>query len=122
MSRVIISRDADAVWEEASANWQPQAPGEARGLRFKRLMRTLPGMPNMQRTQYHPFHHERPHSHPEDEVLFVLAGELFHGRDRLVAGDAIYVARDTTYSLRTEETGAEFVRVGMGDLSAPPQD
>ena len=121
MARVIVVHDQDVEWEKASPSWQAKYAEEDRGLRFKRLLHHGAGMPNMQRTEYMPHHHEPPHSHPEDEILFVLSGELFHGRDRLTFGDVIYVARDTTYSLRTEESGASFVRVGLNDLSAPPQ-
>lgn len=121
MAKVLVVHDADCDWQEASPSWQAKYAEGDRGLRFKRLMASAPDMPNMQRTEYLPHHHEPPHSHPEDEVLFVLSGELFFGRDRLGFGDVIYVARDTTYSLRTEEAGASFVRIGFGDLSAPPR-
>jgi quercetin dioxygenase-like cupin family protein len=122
MPRVIVIHDADVEWEEASPTWQARYDGDDRGLRFKRLLHHAPAMPNMQRTEYRPHHHEPPHSHPEDEVLFVLSGELFHGREKLTFGDAIYVARDTTYSLRTGEVGASFVRIGLAELSVPPQE
>jgi quercetin dioxygenase-like cupin family protein len=117
MAKVIVMHDAACPWEEVRPDWQAKyADGDA-GLRFKRLLSHGPGMPNMQRTEYRPRHHEPPHSHPEDEVLFVLSGTLFHGREKLGFGDAIFVAKDTTYSLRTEDEGASFVRVGFGDLS-----
>ena len=121
MAKVIVVRDAEVAWEQASPSWQANYADGDRGLRFKRLLRTEPGMPNVQRTEYMPHHHEPPHSHPEDEVLFVLSGELFHGRDKLTFGDVIYVARNTTYSLRTEAAGASFVRVGFNDLAPPLQ-
>ena len=121
MPKVIAVKDAECPWEEVSPHWQAKYAGEDRGLRFKRLLNSAPGMPSMQRTEYMPHHHEPPHSHPEDEVLFILTGTLFHGRDKFGFGDALYVARDTTYSLRTEADGASFVRVGFGELSAPAQ-
>ena len=122
MPRVITVKDADCAWEQVSPSWQAKYAEEDRGLRLKRLLSGMPALPNMQRTEYMPHHREPPHSHPEDEVLFVLAGALFHGRDKLTFGDVIYVARDTTYSLRTEAEGASFVRVGFGELSAPVQE
>jgi quercetin dioxygenase-like cupin family protein len=117
MAKVIVAHDAATEWEQVSPSWQAKYADGDRGLRFKRLISHGAGMPNVQRTEYMPHHHEPPHSHPEDEVLFVLSGALFHGREKLGFGDVIYVARDTTYSLRTEEKGASFVRVGFGDLS-----
>lgn len=119
MPKVIMVKDAECEWQEASPSWQATYADEDRGLRFKRLLPSAPAMPNMQRTEYMPNHHEPSHSHPEDEVLFVLSGELFLGRHKHGFGDVIYVARDTTYSLRTEAEGASFVRVGFGELSAP---
>lgn len=117
MAKVIVVHDAECEWEQLSPSWQAKYAEEDHGLRFKRLLPGAPGMPNMQRTEYMPHHHEPPHRHPEDEVLFVLSGALFHGREKLTFGDAIYVAKDTTYSLRTEAEGASFVRIGFGDLA-----
>jgi hypothetical protein len=119
MARIQIVRDAELEWLDVPNTWPGKAKDGAPGLHYKRILPHAPHMPNMQRTRYEPFHHEPPHSHPEDEVMFVLAGELFHGRDKLIYGDSLYIARDTTYSLRTEGEGAEFLRVGLSDLSAP---
>jgi quercetin dioxygenase-like cupin family protein len=119
MAEIRLIRDADAPWEDVSAAWKAnQKPGDP-GLRFKRLLPSAAGSPNMQRTEYAPHHHEAPHSHPEDEVLFVLGGKLFFGREELGFGDAIFVPRGKVYSLRTEGTGAQFVRIGFGDYAPP---
>ena len=83
---------------------------------------SAPGRANMQRTRYHPHHHEAPHRHPEDEIIFVLDGVVAFGTEELRFGDAIFVPRDTTYSLHTGETGAEFLRVGFSDLAPPESD
>lgn len=117
MAEITLIRDAEVPWEEIPAEWQAKQKAGDPGLRFKRLLRHAPGRPNLQRTEYRPHHHEAPHSHPEDEILFVLSGTVFFGRDELGFGDAIFVPRDKVYSLRTGETGASFVRIGLSDLT-----
>jgi quercetin dioxygenase-like cupin family protein len=120
MTEIKIIRDAEADWQEVRPEWAAKYKADDPGLKFKRLLPgDVPAMPNMQRSQYHPHHHEPPHSHPEDEILYVLSGRVFFGREELGAGDAIYVPQGKVYSLRTGETGAEFLRVGFGELSAP---
>jgi quercetin dioxygenase-like cupin family protein len=110
---VIVIRDGDRDWCEPPEDWAGKAkPGEP-SLAFKRLLPGGPGQPNMQRTRYEPNHFEPPHSHAEDEVIYVLAGVIHFGDQNLGFGDAIYVPRDTRYSLRAGAEGAEFVRVGL---------
>jgi quercetin dioxygenase-like cupin family protein len=120
MGKITIIRDAERDWQEVRPEWAAKYKEGDAGLRFKRLLAgDVPAMPNMQRSQYHPNHHEPNHSHPEDEILYILSGTVFFGKRQLVAGDALHVPRDTIYSLRTGDTGAEFLRVGFGELSAP---
>ena len=121
MSGIRLIRDAEVPWEETPAEWKTNQKEGDPGLRFKRLMHHARGLPNMQRTEYRPHHHEAPHSHPEDEILFVLSGAVFFGRDELGFGDAIFVPKDKVYSLRTGETGASFVRIGFSDLVPPAE-
>lgn len=110
---VVVIRDQENAWEEPPAAWAGKAkPGEP-SLAFKRLLPGGPGRPNMQRTRYEPRHFEPPHTHPEDEVIYVLGGVIRYGDQDLTPGDAIYVPRDTRYSLRAGDEGAEFVRVGF---------
>ncbi len=117
MAEIMLVRGADAAWNTVSPEWQAnQKPGDP-GLRFKRLLAHAPGMPNMQHSEYFPHHHEAPHSHPEDEILYVLKGTIYFGREVLGSGDTVFVPKDKVYSLHTKETGAEFVRVGFGDLT-----
>lgn len=120
MSQITIIRDAVAPWQEVRADWAAKYKAGDQGLTFKRLLPGgEPGMPNMQRTRYNPNHREPPHSHPEDEIIYVLAGQVFFGREELGAGDAIHVPQGKIYSLRTGDEGAEFLRIGFGDLRAP---
>jgi quercetin dioxygenase-like cupin family protein len=110
---VLVIRDDDSPWKEPPAGWPGKAkPGEP-GLAYKMLM-GAPGTPNLQRTRYEPGHFEPPHSHPEDEIIYLLSGSIAFGDQTLGFGDAIFVPKDTRYSLRAGDDGAEFVRVGFG--------
>jgi quercetin dioxygenase-like cupin family protein len=111
---VVVLRDSEQPWIEPPESWPGKAkPGEPR-LMYKSLLPIEPGKPNLQRTRYEPHHFEPPHSHAEDEVIYLLAGSLAFGDKPLGRGDALFVPKDTRYSLRAGEEGAEFVRVGMG--------
>jgi quercetin dioxygenase-like cupin family protein len=116
---IVVIKDAEQPWHETDPSWAGKAKEGEPSLRFKRLMPSTSGRPNMQRTQYEPHHIEPLHSHPEDEVLFILAGKVSFGREELGAGDALFIPRDHRYTLRTGETGVEFLRIGFSDLAPP---
>lgn len=110
---VTVIRDQDKPWQEVPAGWAGKAkPGEP-AVFYKSLLQSQPGLPNMQRSRFEPHHFEPPHTHAEDEVIYLLAGGLAFGDQSLTAGDALYVPRDTRYSLRAGAAGAEFFRVGL---------
>ena len=113
MSQVMVIRDAEKDWQEVRDDWPGKSkPGEPRVI-YKTLMAREPGLPNMQRTCYEPHHFEPPHSHEEDEVIYLLQGDLAFGDQTLALGDALFVPKNTRYSLRAGDAGAEFVRVGL---------
>lgn len=118
MSEIALIRDADQPWQEVPDFWKAKQKEGDPGLRFKVLMGQGTGPVNMQRTQYYPGHHEAPHSHPEDEILYILEGKIHFGRDELGPGDAIFVPKDKVYSLHTGETGVTFVRIGLSNHSS----
>jgi quercetin dioxygenase-like cupin family protein len=111
---VIVIRDQDQSWQDVSDAWAGKAKADEPGLAYKVLLPHQPGRPNMQRTRYEPRHFEPPHTHPEDEVIYLLAGEIAFGDQTLKPGDAIFVPKETRYSLKAGDSGAEFVRVGFG--------
>ena len=113
MSEIMLIRDEAEPWQEVPDFWKAKQKADDPGLRFKVLIPQGAASANMQRTQYYPHHHEAPHSHPEDEILYILEGAIHFGRDVLGQGDAIFVPRDKTYSLHTGETGVTFVRIGL---------
>ena len=113
MGNVRVVRGAEKEWREPPADLPGRpGPGEPKVV-FKTLLERAPGVLNMQRARYEPHHFEPPHSHAEDEVIYLLDGFLDLGKTRLDTGDAIYVPKDTRYSLRAGAAGAEFLRVGL---------
>jgi quercetin dioxygenase-like cupin family protein len=113
MDNVVIVHDGDADWQKSFVDFRAQSGPTKEGLLYKSILRMEPGMPNMQRVRFDPGRVEPLHSHPDDEVITVLAGAIHFGRDVLAAGDTIYVRRNTRYSLKAGDEGAEFLRIGM---------
>ena len=111
---VRVIRDQESPWLEVAADWPGKAKAGEPGLAYKMLMAGSPERPNLQRTRYEPGHFEPPHTHPEDEIIYILGGSIAFGDQTLGFGDAIFVPKDTRYSLRAGTEGAEFVRVGFG--------
>jgi quercetin dioxygenase-like cupin family protein len=110
---VTVIRDAENQWLEVPSEWPGKSRADEPGVSYKMVMPPSPERPNVQRIRFDPDHFEPPHSHPEDEVIHLLAGSLKMGTEELVAGDALFIAKETRYSLRAGTAGAEFFRVGM---------
>lgn len=49
------------------------------------------------------------HAHAEDEIIYVLEGEVLVGRKRLGPGASMFVAGNTLYGFRTGPEGARFL-------------
>jgi mannose-6-phosphate isomerase-like protein (cupin superfamily) len=49
------------------------------------------------------------HAHDEDEIMYVLSGEIHLGRRRYPAGSAIYIPGRTLYSFRSGPDGLRFL-------------
>lgn len=111
--QLVLIRDGEKEWLEPPAEWKGKAQDGQPGVTFKSLLRSPPGGLNMQRSRYEPGHFEPPHSHPEDEIIYLLAGSIVFGTETLVPGDALFIPGNTTYSLRGGTEGTEFLRVGL---------
>lgn len=58
------------------------------------------------------------HAHAEDEIIYVLEGELWFGRKCLLPGASAFVAGNTLYGFRTGSAGARFLNFrGRGNTS-----
>jgi quercetin dioxygenase-like cupin family protein len=49
------------------------------------------------------------HAHAEDEIIYILEGELLIGRKQLGPGASVFVAGNTLYGFRTGPNGARFL-------------
>lgn len=49
------------------------------------------------------------HAHGEDEIIYILEGELILGRKHLGPGATVFVAGNTLYGFRTGDAGARFL-------------
>ena len=113
MAHAKVIRDGEFDWRQPGADWAGRAAAEEPQVWFKMIMSREPGLPNVQRVRFEPKHFEPPHTHDEDEVIFLIGGELTFGDRTLGSGDTLFVPKNTRYSLRAGEAGAEFVRVGL---------
>jgi quercetin dioxygenase-like cupin family protein len=109
----LMVRDADQDWREVPVDWPGRTePGEPKVV-YKVLIDWNTGLPNMQRVRFEPHHFEPPHSHEEDEIIYLLQGALSFGDQTVIQNDTLFIPKNTRYSLRAGEAGAEFVRVGL---------
>jgi quercetin dioxygenase-like cupin family protein len=49
------------------------------------------------------------HAHLEDEIIYVLEGEMCLGRRKLGPGSSVYIEGDTLYGFRAGPTGLRFL-------------
>lgn len=58
------------------------------------------------------------HAHAEDEIIYILEGELRIGRKRLGPGASVFVAGNTLYGFRSGPEGVRFLNFrGRGNTS-----
>ena len=115
MGRIVFVQEKDLEWQwSRKANWPGAATeGEPR-VRYKVLNTQETGGPNSQLAEYEPGHVEAPHSHPHDELLYILSGHGSLAERRLEPGVLLFIERDTVYGpLTAGEQGLTFLRVQM---------
>ncbi|MGE0483367.1 MAG: cupin domain-containing protein [Gammaproteobacteria bacterium] len=63
------------------------------------------------------------HAHAEDEIIYVLEGELRIGRKRLGPGTSLFVAGNTLYGFSTGSAGVRFLNFrGRANTSFIPRE
>ncbi len=113
MGRVVYMRQQDVPWQwPTKATWPGAAAKGEPSVRYKRLTTPESGAPNTQIAEYEPGRVEPAHSHPHDELIYILGGEGRLARRRLEPGVLLFIERDTVYGpLTAGEKGLRFLRV-----------
>ncbi len=113
MGKVIVSREREIEWQ-APAKYAASR-GEA-ALHFKRLSAKASGGPNVQIAQYGPGHTEQAHSHPHDEMLYILEGGGTLSSHSLEPGAMLFIERNTVYGpVVGGPKGLKFLRVQLSE-------
>jgi hypothetical protein len=94
----------DDSWGGTAADGQP-------GVRFKPFAIGDGLVPEGQLVEYEVGHFEGAHSHKEDEILFLLSGQLSIAEQQLLPGTLIYIEGGTTYGPLKSEGGCRFLRL-----------
>lgn len=113
VGQIVITQEADTPWRWSSKKaWSGTAEKGEPGVRYKVLNSATIAGPNVQLAQYEPGHVEPAHSHPHDEVLYILEGAGTVGDRDLTPGMLLYVEKDTLYGpLTSGPNGLTFLRV-----------
>ena len=102
-------------WQGVPDSWEGKAAEGEPGVRYKMFATGASAAPSGQLIEFEPGHHEAPHSHPESELFYIVAGDLTIGDDTLAPGMVVHIARGTTYGpLRTVQ-GCRFLRLGLAE-------
>jgi len=101
----------DLDWQEVPESWEGKAAAGEAGVRFKRFESGSPAVPVAMVIEFEPNHHEREHSHPEDELFFVLKGEIRVSGRRAVAGTLFFITAGTQYAVDTGAEGALYLKL-----------
>jgi quercetin dioxygenase-like cupin family protein len=114
MGKIVLVNAQELDWQVPGDEWPGKVAGDEPAVKFKPL-ESETSFAKVQIAHYEPGHVEKPHSHPGDEVLFMLDGELTIGDDMHVGSEtAIFIERDTIYGpLVAGAGGATFFRVEM---------
>jgi quercetin dioxygenase-like cupin family protein len=101
-----VVRRADFV-----ADWLPVQGGEGVGHANKSVYWPEDDTDALElfHIEFEPHSKVLPHSHPQDEILFVLRGELRFGPRVVVPGDALYIPGGTVYGFDVGPDGCEYV-------------
>lgn len=102
-------------WLGVPDSWAGKASRGEPGVRYKAFSTASASVPAGQLVEYEPGHLERPHSHPEDEVLYLLSGELRLGEAVLGPGSVVVIDGGTVYGPVESVGGCRFLRLSLGN-------
>lgn len=90
----------------------PPSPAGTGDVRVKPFATGCESIPAGQLVEYEPGRNERPHSHAEDEVFYVLEGAVTVDGTVARSGAVVVIEAGTTYEL-TSEHGCRFLRLRL---------
>jgi quercetin dioxygenase-like cupin family protein len=106
--------DIDALeWQSVPGTWAGKVADGEPDVRFKLFSTGAPAVPTGQLIDYEPGHIEALHSHEEDEIFYILSGELEIGDIKAKAGMLVYIEAGTKYGPSTNESGCRFLRLHL---------
>jgi quercetin dioxygenase-like cupin family protein len=100
-------------WSSVSDTWAGKAPDGQPGVRFKPFAIGAGPVPRGQLVEYEVGHSEGAHSHGEDEILFLLSGQLSFDDQQLSPGTLVYIEGGTVYGPLKSEEGCRFLRLHL---------
>ncbi len=105
------------VKHEQDFPWQVHPKHEAVSQKF--VNEGTDGTPEVFFVQNKPGYTSRVHSHSQDEVIYVLEGEVSVGGRRCPAGTVVYVQKDTLYGpLVAGPQGVKFINIRPAKATA----
>ena len=118
MSQAVFFDETSVDWLGTPNDWEGKVDEGEPDVRYKVLVEGKDSVPGVQLVEFEPAHHEKAHSHPESEVLFVLDGEMTIGGRKVRAGAGVFIEKNTQYGpLDASDSGVRFLRVGLGSRS-----
>lgn len=112
--------DIEALeWQTAPDSWSGKVRKGEPDVRFKPFSTGSDWIPAGQLVEYEADHVESRHSHEEDEILFILAGELITGATILRPGMLVHIDGGTEYGPLRTDSGCRFLRLGIARNGTP---
>ncbi len=115
MGKAIIMHVEDAPY----LNGEKRKPGEPMP-RASQLIGDLDKGPWIHINSIGPNGGAVPHTHSQDEVIFILEGELTMGARKCGPGTVVYIEKDTQYGFKVGPEGVRFLNVRPGLATYTP--
>jgi quercetin dioxygenase-like cupin family protein len=108
VAKIFQVDENDIPWAEYADAAEGQ---ESVTVRYKALTARGGDTPPMQYVDYAPGHVDPVHSHNTGEVLIITRGELQLSETVSGPGSAVFIPRNTEYSIRSGAEGVRFFRI-----------
>ena len=118
MAKIRMHREADCIpvtveqllrGKGTSEDHLSSLPEEALGAKMRVFEEGTDSSPQLFESQVPPNLVAPIHSHEEDEIIYILEGEMLFGRESYTRGSAIFVAANARYGFRAGPEGVRFL-------------